>query len=721
MPQAAPPAFSAFSTAGIFFRQATVLSSLLVCMLYLLTLPILAAKEFLAGAAVVDVSPTRFPVAVNGGMTANTASRVNSPVHARAIVLSRGEVELAIVVVDSCMLPRMLLDEIKGMAAKATGIPVDRMLISATHTHTAPAAMSCLGTDADPEYQAHLRLKIVEAIDLAKQQLRPAEVGWGSVDASDYMAIRRWIRRPDRLAVDPFGNLTVRANMHAGKNWEDVTGESGPEDPELSFISFRALDGHPIAILANLSMHYFSGEQPISSDYFGKYCEAIQGRLTSSSGNQPACVAIMSHGCSGDVWRIDYTKQTPARFESIGIDTYTDELVKLTLDALADVKFDSPGELDMAERRIELDYRTPNAQLLAWSQNLVQQMGDRLPKTIEEVYAREQIFLHEAKSTEVVVQALRIGDIAIATTPTETYALSGLKIKLQSPLQQTMVLDLAGGGDGYIPPPEQHFLGGYNTWPARSAGLEMQAEPKIVSAALDLLQTVCGKERVVYQQTLGTAAEQILSENPFAYFRLDDFSGPIAKDSSSSSRDAYYEPGVAFFLEGPRSDLFNLNSESNRSVHFAGGRMRFRATRLSPAYKVSLWIWNGMPTDAREISGWFYSRGGDYARPEGCEQIGIGGSGNWAGKIVLQQGDSEIVAGKTNIERWTWHKIEFVRQPDRLLVFLNDSSQPEIDIAATKQPPTWADQLYFGGSSTNIDNWEGRLDEVSIIDSSKEN
>ena len=29
----------------------------------------------------------------------------------------------------------------------------------------------------------------------------------------------------------------------------------------------------------------------------------------------------------------------------------------------------------------------------------------------------------------VVVQALRVGDIAIATTPTETYALTGLKLK----------------------------------------------------------------------------------------------------------------------------------------------------------------------------------------------------------------------------------------------------------------------------------------------------
>ena len=43
---------------------------------------------------------------------------------------------------------------------------------------------------------------------------------------------------------------------------------------------------------------------------------------------------------------------------------------------------------------------------------------------------------------------------------------------------QDDVIELANGGDGYIPPPEQHLLGGYNTWPARSAGLEVGAEPR---------------------------------------------------------------------------------------------------------------------------------------------------------------------------------------------------------------------------------------------------
>ncbi len=41
---------------------------------------------------------------------------------------------------------------------------MDRILISATHTHTAGSCMGALGTDADPIYSLFLKKKLVEAI-----------------------------------------------------------------------------------------------------------------------------------------------------------------------------------------------------------------------------------------------------------------------------------------------------------------------------------------------------------------------------------------------------------------------------------------------------------------------------------------------------------------------------------------------------------------------------
>lgn len=675
-----------------------------------------AKAEFRAGAAIVDVTPVQFPVFVNGGMLSRSVDQVKTPLNARAVVLDDGTTRLAIVVVDSCMLERPFLDEVKQLASQRTNIAPDRMLISATHTHSAPAAMSCLGTKLDPTYVPYLREKIAAAIAAGETNLEPARVGWAVRNAADFTALRRWIRRPDRLAQDPFGNLTVRANMHAGSDWDNVTGESGPEDPDLSLISFQARDGRPLAVLANFSMHYFSGEQGLSADYFGLFSDGLKQRLAPQTDDKhPPFVGIMSHGCSGDIWRRDYRVPAAER-DNPTIESYTDGLLKIAEDAYRGIEYNHDVDLAMAEQRMELMYRVPDAQRLQWARGIVDAMGDRPPKDATEVYAIEQIILHERQSTEVVVQALRIGDIGIATTPNETYALTGLKLKLQSPLPATMVIELANGGDGYIPPPEQHFLGGYNTWAARSAGLEIQAEPKITETALGLLERVAGRSRRVYRP--GFATTGAWGANPKAYWQLDEFSGPFALDSKSGSRNGVYEPGVVFFLDGKQTGPSSTAAPGNRAAHFAGGRMRARLADLGQEYSVSLWFWNGMPVDAREVAGWMFSRGRDQGRAG--DHLGLGGSADGPGKLIFQQHDGrrdpQTHVGVTELKRWTWNHVALVRNAETVRVYLNGQTKPEIEVQAAAGVIAEIDQLFFGGRSDNQANWEGRLDEIALFD-----
>ncbi|QDT79809.1 Neutral/alkaline non-lysosomal ceramidase [Gimesia maris] len=689
------------------------LAPLLLAALALL-IPSQVFAELQAGATIVDVTPTKFPVLVNGSMTSRSVSTVKTKVNARAIVVADGEERLAIVVVDSCMLPRPLLDEVKKLAAQRTKIPADHILISATHAHSAPSSLACLGTDADPEYVPFLRGKLVDAIAAAEANLEPAQVGWGSENAADYTALRRWILRSDRLRNDPFGNPTVRATMHAGTNWDNAVGESGPEDPELSLISFRAKNGRPIALLANFSMHYF-GDGALSADYFGLYCNGLQEKLGKKDAKDaPAFVAIMSHGCSGDIYRRDYTKPKDQWAITNDINEYADGLIKITMQAYKNINYLEDADIEMAENRLQMNYRVPNKQLLEWSQRIVKELGDRLPKTQEEIYAREQVILHERQSTEIVTQALRIGDIAITTTPNETYALTGLKLKRQSPLKQTMVIELANGGDGYIPPPEQHLLGGYNTWAARSAGLEVLAEPRIVESDLELLEKVTNQRRKFYQQSRGPATEAILSLKPAAYWRLDEFNGPRARDLSGHQRDAFYEPAIAYFLEGPKSKSFCKEGETNRAVHFAGDRLQARINDLSDQFTISLWLWNGMPLDAREISGWMFSQGPDHGLAAYGDHLGVGGK-EFPGKLIFMNGaDRKLHSGKTAIERWTWNHVALVRDGKSLKVYLNGKREIDLQTTSAKAGPM-LDQIFFGGRTDNQSNWEGRLDEIAVF------
>ena len=664
--------------------------------------------SLLAGAVVVDVTPQKFPVIVNGSMVSRTADKVKTSLSARGLAISDGETTVVLVVVDSCMMPRPLLDEVKQKASALTGIPADRMLISATHTHSAGSCMGTLGTPPDPNYIPFLKSRLLDTIVAASKSLQPAQIGFASTSAPEFTALRRWIHRPDRIGTDPFGNPTLRANMHTARDLNAVTGESGPEDPELSLISVQTHAGEPLAVLANFSMHYFGGEQGISADYFGLFCDGLKERLAPKS----KFVSIMSHGCSGDIWRRDYAK--PESWEKLSkIEDYARGLVQKATDTLKGITYRADVDIAMAEQRMTLKYRVPDKQRLGWAQRVVEKMGDRLPKTQEEIYAREQIILHERQETEVVTQALRIGDIAIATTPTETYAITGLKIKAHSPLKNTMVIELANGGDGYIPPPEQHLFGGYNTWAARSAGLEVMAEPRITESCHLLLEKVCKRPRRQPVQSRGPAAEAIAKLKPHSWYRLDEFAGPRALDSSLNQHDGIFESHVTYYLTGPRSDQFCQGGEANRAAMFAGGRLRAHRMDNKGAWSVSLWAWNGMPANAREVTGWILSRGHDHGQTADSIQLGLDEEGHLALQLGSQSDPLSLLPGRSQLARWQWHHVALVCDGKTVRAYLNGKEEMSADLpgeSARSLP------LFLGGRSDNSSNWEGRLDEVAIFE-----
>ncbi len=110
---------------------------------------------------------------------------------------------------------------------------------------------------------------------------------------------------------------------------------------------------------------------------------------------------------------------------------------------------------------------------------------------LREVYARETVLLAKYPPTvKAKLQALRVGDLGIVAVPCEVFVEIGLEIKKTSPLKPTFTIELANGYNGYLPTPEQHKLGGYETWRARSSYLEPDASTKIVATLRGLLRQV---------------------------------------------------------------------------------------------------------------------------------------------------------------------------------------------------------------------------------------
>jgi len=673
------------------------------------------SKPLRAGAFAVDITPEKLPVIVSGGFLEGRSNKVHDRLHARCLVLDAGTAgPVAIVVVDTLMMPRSLVDAAKALAAKTTGIRPERMMISATHTHSAPSVMGALGTGVDTAYAKFLPGRIVKVIERAAANLAPARVGWTVAQADKHTHCRRWIRRSDRMGTDPFGKRTVRAMMHPGYRNANYVGPAGPVDTDLSLLSVQSLEGRPIALLANYSMHYF-GSPAVSADYFGRFAAEF-ARLVKAENTDPPFVAMMSQGTSGDLHWMDYSS---AR-KRIDIATYTRQLAKIAFDAYGKIEHHKSATLAMAEKKLKLRRRTGDETRLEWAKAIVAKMGDRKPRNRPEVYAREQIYLRDDPAAEIKLQALRIGDLGIVAIPCEVFGITGLQIKAQSPMAPTFNIELANGGEGYIPPPAQHGLGGYTTWPARSAGLEVQAEPKIVEAVLGLLEEVSGRRARKYAESVGPYAKAVLASKPVAFWRMGGFGGGRAVDVGGGGNHGRFNGPVAYWLKGPVAPGFCGPGKINRAVQFAGGRLGAVIRELADSYSVEMWFSNGMPPQARSVAGYLFSRGVDQADEAPGDHLGIGGThdAKSTGRLIFFNGNKldETLIGTTKLQVNTFNHVVLVRRGRRIAVYLNGNTTPEISGQSAPGCPSSVRQAFVGGRNDNFANFEGRIDEVSVYD-----
>lgn len=441
-------------------------------------------KGLYAGAFAINIDPVKFPVIVNGGMYERTADKVIEPLHARCFVLKNGDSQLAICVVDSCMIPRSVLDPAKKLASQATGIAVENILISATHTHSAPSVFGCLGSDADARYVQQLIPLLAKGIKLAQDRLQPAQMGWGKAEDRNNVFNRRWLMKAGTAATNRFGGKSNdRAQMNPGVGNKNKIKQLGTVDPEVFVVSIQTRKGKPLGVLANYSTHY-AGAPALSADYFGLFAGILQNEYAQAD---KGFVAAMSNGTSGDTNCIDFT-DAQRKFDRF---TVARQTADVAIQVLGTIKYRSDVPLEMKQTELELGIRQADEKELAQARELLDSLEGSKPKTLEQVYAREAVLLSQMPSKrKIILQTIRLGDLAIATLPNEVFTETGLKIKKQSPFSSTFSIELANGAEGYIPPPAHHQLGGYTTWRARSSCLEENAEPKIVKRLLEMLDSM---------------------------------------------------------------------------------------------------------------------------------------------------------------------------------------------------------------------------------------
>lgn len=444
--------------------------------------------ELLAGAAKVDITPPN-GVSLDGSISKNgVVTSIHDPLHARALVLSDGTETIAIVTVDQCMTARFVFDAAKAKVLKKTGIRFSHALMAATHTHAAPRTVRIGREKIDDDYHIFVSDKIAEAVIKAHSNLSPAKIGYASFERPELIACRRFRCEPGTVKANPFGETGEQIKSVSGSS-SKIIGPAGPTDPQFSVLAVQHIDGSPLCLLGNFSVHYCGGYRrgAVSADYFGYFCAAVEKTLAKSN-THPPVVGIMSNGTSGNTGafqNIEKKKFVP--FEAMQY--YGRILADEAIQASKAIAYKSDVKIRAIASETQLGVRKPDAKRIAWADGVLANPDEKYGHRWTKIYAQEAKHLAKFQENELLIlQTFLIGDIAINGIPCEVFAETGLALKAASPFKHTFNMELANGYGGYLPTLEQHKLGGYETWPARSSFLEVDAESKIRNELLAKLQ-----------------------------------------------------------------------------------------------------------------------------------------------------------------------------------------------------------------------------------------
>jgi hypothetical protein len=446
-----------------------------------------SAEEFRAGASTSNITP-ELGRKIIGGFVPYPSSHIHDELHVRSLVLDDGKTKLAIVVCDLLGIHRIVSDEARRLIELHHGIPASNVMICATHTHSASSAM---GEDRLKfeqklnEYETFVATRIADGVKRAINELRPAELAFGSVDVPEHVFNRRWFMRPGTIPENPFGgDDLVKMNPPSGS--DNLVRAAGPTDPSVSFLSIREPNGKPISVLTSYSLHYVGGvgKGHVSADYFAVYCNRLT-KLLAANDQQPRFVPIMSNGTSGDINNISFLKRRP-RKESYEQMRYVGEDVADKVHAaMKDLKYESELSLSSKYRELTVAYRRPDDAMQKWAATTLAK-GPQRNRDLSYIYAERVTSLSKyPANAKVPLQILQIGDTTIGTMPCEVFCEIGMEFKGRCPAKNSFLVSLAHGYMGYLPTPKHHELGGYETWMGTNR-LEKTASVKMLNALLEM-------------------------------------------------------------------------------------------------------------------------------------------------------------------------------------------------------------------------------------------
>ncbi len=446
---------------------------------FLLVATILAATPavaatLLVGAVSCDITPDQ-PVFLSGQFNARVSKGVSCPITANILALESRDgdqlVEQAIVIsMDTVVIREPFFNVFKEAMAKALPeVDFSKVIIAATHTHSAPCQTDGQYESDDPnvmqpsKYNSFAAEKIAAAAAEAWKNRQPAQFSYGLGHA--VVAYNRRAVYADGTAV-----------MYGKTNDPTFRAIEGVEDHDVGSMFFWDSSGKLVAMLVNVSCPSQEVEHSdtVDADYWGE----VRKGLKKVRGEEVVIVGLC--GAAGDLSpHLRYRQAADDRMRELRklsrnaeiarrVIRGVDEAYEVVKDARStDVVMKHQSKvLELPERIVtEEEYKSCKAEAEKLLKR-AEETGDSSARGMGNWNARiaaryEKLAENPHPVYSTPVNVLRLGDAVICTNQFELYTDFGIQMKARSKANLTFVVQLANGGGTYLPSERAVKGGGY--------------------------------------------------------------------------------------------------------------------------------------------------------------------------------------------------------------------------------------------------------------------
>ncbi len=415
-------------------------------------------EEFLAGAASVAISPdepTRMKVrGLNSDVTA-LGVLPGHELYADALAVRAGGRSAVFVTFDGISVRAGLDPEVRRAVADRTGIDDTRVVVAARHNHSSAGVpadekdAACV--QAAEAYGRKVRDGLVEASVRALGALRPAEIAAATMMLKAPVGVSRRARLAYGGSIPSWGSGPVAVPG------ERFAPDAGPDSPRIDFLCAREIGApSPFAVFFSYASHIHLGAIP----YFNS--ETVGGVKAAFARAWPGATVVYANKTGGDIDMhvLHPMPEDPA--EQVAWYTRTTaelgrRLAGPVLESAASLRYFRPESLA---------HECLGVAPLAVAPAPARAEGATAPAATEPGAAEPTTRPGRAGAAgagrNIVVNAIRLGEVAIATVPSELFLEYVNQIHDQAPFRTLLLLGF-NSGLGYMGTPLTLEQGGYET------------------------------------------------------------------------------------------------------------------------------------------------------------------------------------------------------------------------------------------------------------------